>query len=205
MNKRKSLKDNLYVSLFWEFFKLGLFTIGGGMAMLPLIQDIVVEKKGWMSEEEAVDCIAVGQSLPGVIAINIGTYVGYRKHGIPGALAATFGVVLPAFVSIIILVALLGVIGDNRFVTGAFMGIKAAVCGLLIVTSVKLLMQMCKGRPGEPVKKGRVVFTVIMSLASLIAVGFFGITAVLVILAGIVIGIVYYRIVEMGGAREVDR
>ncbi len=192
------------INLFWEFFKIGLFTIGGGQAMIPQIQQVATEEKGWLDEEEMLDCITLGQSLPGVIAINIATYVGYRKRGTAGALAATFGVVLPAFLSILVLVALLGAIGDNRFVAGAFMGIKAAVCGLLIVTSVKLLMQMCRGKTGEDVKAGHVAFTVIMSLASLIAVGFFGITAILVILAGIVIGIVYYRLSKVRGSQGVD-
>jgi Chromate transport protein ChrA len=194
------------INLFWEFFKIGLFTIGGGAAMIPQIQHIATVEKRWLDNEEMLDCIAVGQSLPGVIAINIATYVGYRKRGTAGALAATFGVVLPAFVSILILAAVLTAIGDNRFVEGAFMGIKAAVCGLLIVTSIKLLLQMCGRGPGAlKVSRSRVVFTVIMSLASLLAVGFFGITAILVILAGIVIGIVYYRIESMKSSKEADR
>lgn len=197
--------DERLINLFWEFFKIGLFTIGGGAAMIPQIQQVATEEKKWLDNEEMLDCIALGQSLPGVIAINIGTYVGYRKRGIAGALAATIGVVLPAFVSILVLAAVLGAIGDNRFVAGAFIGIKAAVCGLLIVTSVKLLVQMCRGRDGSCAGKSHVVFTVIMSLLSLVAVGFFGITAVLVILAGIVIGIVYYRITAMNGSREVDK
>ena len=192
------------INLFWEFFKIGLFTIGGGAAMIPQIQHVATVEKKWLSDEEMLDCIAVGQSLPGVIAINIGTYVGYRKRGIAGALAATFGVVLPAFVSILILVAVLSAIGDNKFVAGAFMGIKAAVCGLLIVTSIKLLLQMCGRGGGKPVRKSRVVFTVIMALASLLAVGFFGITVIAVILAGIVIGIVYYRIESLKGSQEED-
>ena len=193
------------INLFWEFFKIGLFTIGGGAAMIPQIQQVATEEKGWLTEDEMLDCIAMGQSLPGVIAINIGTYVGYRQRGLAGALAATVGVVLPAFLSILILVAVLGAIGDNPWIAGAFTGIKAVVCGLLIVTSVKLLLQMCKGRDGNYAPKNHVVFTVIMSVLSLIAVGFFGITAVLVILAGIVIGIVYYRITVMNGSREVDK
>ena len=192
------------INLFWEFFKIGLFTIGGGAAMIPQIQHVATVEKGWLEDEEMLDCIAVGQSLPGVIAINIATYVGYRKRGIAGALAATFGVVLPAFLSILILVAVLSAIGDNKFVTGAFMGIKAAVCGLLIVTSIKLLLQMCSGKNGKPVRKSRVVFTVLMAAASLLAVGFFGVTVILVILAGIVIGIVYYRIETMKSSQEVD-
>ena len=196
--------DERLINLFWEFFKIGLFTIGGGAAMIPQIQQVATEEKKWLDNEEMLDCIALGQSLPGVIAINIGTYVGYRKRGIAGALAATIGVVLPAFVSILVLVAVLGAIGDNRFVAGAFMGIKAAVCGLLIVTSVKLLLQMCRGRDGKMLNKGRVAFTVILSVLSLLAVGFFGITAILVILAGIVIGIVYCRLEQLRDRQGVD-
>ena len=85
MSKLEKVKNNLFLQLFWTFFKLGLFTIGGGMAMIPLIQDIVVDKKKWMTEEEAVDCIAVSQGLPGVIAINMATYIGQTKKGILGA------------------------------------------------------------------------------------------------------------------------
>ena len=172
--------------------------------MIPQIQHVATVEKGWLDDEEMLDCIAVGQSLPGVIAINIATYVGYRQRGIAGALAATFGVVLPAFVSILILVAVLSAIGDNKFVAGAFMGIKAAVCGLLIVASIKLLLQMCSSKSGKPVRKSRVIFTVCMALASLLAVGFFGVTVILVILAGIVIGIAYYRIETMKNGQEVD-
>ncbi len=194
------------INLFWEFFKIGLFTIGGGAAMIPQIQHVATVEKGWLDDEEMLDCIALGQSLPGVIAINIATYVGYRKRGIAGAMAATIGVVLPAFVSILILVAVLSAIGDNRFIAGAFMGIKAAVCGLIIVSSIKLLLQMCgKGAGGRPVRTSRVVFTICMALASLLAVGFFGVTVILVILAGIVIGIVYYRIESLKGSQEVKR
>lgn len=194
------------INLFWEFFKIGLFTIGGGAAMIPQIQHVATVEKGWLDNEEMLDCIALGQSLPGVIAINIATYVGYRKRGIAGALAATIGVVLPAFVSILILAAVLNVIGDNKFVAGAFMGIKAAVCGLIIVSSIRLLLQMCgKGAGSKPVRKSRVVFTICIALASLLAVGFFGLTVILVVLAGIVIGIVYYRIESVKSSQEVQR
>lgn len=182
------------VSLFWEFFKIGLFTIGGGAAMLPQLQQ-TVNDKGWMDPDETLDAIALSQSLPGLIAVNVGTYVGYRKRGAAGAFWATLGVVLPAFFAIIIAVALLDVIGENRIVDGAFMGVKAAVCGLIIVTAVRLLKQMC-GRSSNQ-KSALIVFNIIMCLGSLLAVAFFGVTAILVILTGIVVGIVYYRIVEL--------
>lgn len=187
MNKGQSLKDNLYVALFWEFFKLGLFTIGGGMVMLPLIQTIVVEKKGWMSEEEAVDCMAVGQSLPGVIAINMATYIGRQKKGLPGALCATAGVILPSFIIIILIVELLQGIGDNSYVTGALTGIKAAATGLIGYSAYKI---------GRKVLIGP--FAWCLAVGAFVAIVWLGISAVWVVLAGILIGLVSTGICRTG-------
>lgn len=187
MNKGQSLKDNLYVALFWEFFKLGLFTIGGGMVMLPLIQTIVVEKKGWMSEEEAVDCMAVGQSLPGVIAINMATYIGRQKKGLPGALCATAGVILPSFIIIILIVELLQGIGDNSYVTGALTGIKAAATGLIGYSAYKI---------GRKVLTGP--FAWCLAVGAFVAIVWLGISAVWVVLTGILIGLVSTGICRTG-------
>jgi chromate transporter len=187
MNKGQWLKDNLYVALFWEFFKLGLFTIGGGMVMLPLIQTIVVEKKGWMSEEEAVDCMAVGQSLPGVIAINMATYIGRQKKGLPGALCATAGVILPSFIIIILIVELLQGIGDNSYVTGALTGIKAAATGLIGYSAYKI---------GRKVLTGP--FAWCLAVGAFVAIVWLGISAVWVVLAGILIGLVSTGICRTG-------
>lgn len=182
MNKGKTLKHNLYVELFWEFFKLGLFTIGGGMAMVPLIQNIVVEKKGWLSEEEAVDCIAIGQSLPGVIAINMATYIGKQKKGMAGALCATAGVILPSFIIIILIVELLEGLGDSTWLTGALTGIKAAVVGLIGYSAYKV---------GRKVLSG--AFPVMLAVLSFVAVALFGVNAVWMILVGIAAGLLFCR------------
>ncbi|MCQ2547117.1 MAG: chromate transporter [Clostridia bacterium] len=157
--------------------------------MIPQIQSLVVEEKKWMDAEEALDCIALGQSLPGVIAVNLATYVGYRQRGVAGAVWATLGITLPAFLSIIIALLLLGYIGDNQFVNGAFIGIKAAVCGLIVVTAVRLLKQMVGG------SKAKLVFSILMAAGSLLAVGIFGVTAILVIVIGIILGILFYVLV----------
>lgn len=180
MNKLKSLKDNLYLQLFYEFFKLGLFTIGGGMAMIPLIQNIVVDKKGWMSEEEAVDCIAVSQGLPGVIAINMATFIGRQKKGMLGSICATVGVILPSFLVIILIVELLHGIGNNAYLQGALAGIKAAATGLIAYSAYKV---------GKKVLTGP--FQWILAIGSFIAIAVFGVNAVWMILVGIVLGIVY--------------
>lgn len=180
MSKLKSLKDNLYLQLFYEFFKLGLFTIGGGLAMLPLIQNIVVEKKGWMSEEEAVDCIAVSQGLPGVIAINMATYIGRQKKGILGSVCATAGVILPSFIIIILIVELLQGIGDNPYLNGALMGIKAAATGLIAHSAYKV---------GKKVLTG--AFQWVLAVGAFAAIIFLGINAVWVIIAGILLGLLH--------------
>ncbi|MDD4376649.1 MAG: chromate transporter [Eubacteriales bacterium] len=169
--------------LFWTFFKLGIFTIGGGMAMIPLMQGIVVDKKGWMTEEEIVDCIAVSQGLPGVIAINMATYIGRKKKGFTGAVVATFGVILPSFIIIILVVELLKGIGDNKYVEGALLGIKAAAAGLIAFSAYKVGRQVLTGK-----------FQWIIAVSAFIAIIVFKINAVWVILSGIIAGIIYDKI-----------
>ena len=166
--------------LFLAFFKLGLFTIGGGYAMIPQMQQIAVTEHHWLTEEEVVDCIAISQSLPGIIAINMATYIGRKLHGFRGAVAATIGVVLPSFIIISLAVLVLGTIGDNPWVAGAFTGVKAAICGLILVSAVRLGRQVL-----------RTPFQWVLMIAALAAIGFFGINAVWVILAAAILGIIY--------------
>ncbi|MCI5721839.1 MAG: chromate transporter [Firmicutes bacterium] len=181
-DKLKRLKENMYVQLFLSFFKLGLFTIGGGMAMVPLIQGIVVDEKHWMTEEEAVDCIAVSQGLPGVIAINMATYIGHQKKGIPGAVTATLGVILPSFIIIILIIKILSGIGDNRFVNGALTGIKAAATGLIMFSAYKLGKQVLKGW-----------FQVALALCAFAAIVLLDVNAIWPIVGGIILGLIYTK------------
>lgn len=148
--------------------------------MLPLIQRTAVEDKGWMTEEEMVDCVAVAQSMPGVIAINAATYIGNRQKGFFGALAATLGVIMPSFIIIILAVLFLQAIGDNSYVNGAFVGIKAASCGLILAAALSLGKQILKNW-----------FTWMLAALSFIIIAVFDITAVWVILAGAVLGCIY--------------
>lgn len=146
--------------------------------MLPLIQNLVVEKKGWMTEEEAVDCMAIGQSLPGVIAINMATYIGRQKKGFFGALCATVGVVLPSFIIIILIIELLTHIGDSAYISGALTGIKAAATGLIGYSAYKM---------GKKILKG--TFSWMLAIGAFVAIVWKGISAVWVILAGIAFGL----------------
>lgn len=124
--------------LFYTFLKIGTFTFGGGYAMIPAIRRETAEDRKWMGEEEIADCIAVCQSLPGAFAVNSAVFIGKKVKGIPGAIAAGFGMVLPAFVAIIVILLFLGQIEDNVYVIGAFEGIKAASAALIAVTVYQL-------------------------------------------------------------------
>lgn len=143
----KELKTmKLIWDLFFTFLKIGSFTFGGGLAMLPLIRKAAVEEKGWMTEDEITDCFAIGQSLPGVLAINSAIYIGNRTKGIIGSIAATLGVILPAFISIVVILLFLGKIENNLYVLGAFEGIKAASAALISVAAYKMGKQILKGK-----------------------------------------------------------
>ena len=178
--EKKPFSENIYFRLFLAFFKLGLFTFGGGMAMVPLLQDKMCKEYGWMTEEEVVDCLAVSQGLPGVIAINMATYTGYFMKGLRGALAATFGMILPSFLIIILVVCVLEGFNENPYVQGALTGINAASCGLILWAAIKLGRQVLKS-----------AFAWIMAVAAFIAIAVFDISAVWAILTGIAAGIIY--------------
>ena len=120
----------ILLELLFTFMKIGAFTFGGGYAMLPLIEAEVI-RHGWLSEEELVNFIAVSESTPGPFAINISTYVGMETAGLPGAIAATFGVVLPSFVIILIVARIYEAFRRNKIVTGCMSGLKPAVIGLI--------------------------------------------------------------------------
>lgn len=118
------------LELFWAFFKIGAFTFGGGYAMLPLIQ-AEVERHGWMMASELVNFVAVSESTPGPLAVNIATYVGMELAGLPGALCSTVGVVLPSFLVILIVARCFERFRQSRLVKGCMSGLKPAVVGLI--------------------------------------------------------------------------
>lgn len=129
------------LEVFVTFFKLGLFTIGGGVAMIPILSNIMVKDKKWFTEDEMIDIIAICQGLPGVIAINMATYVGFKKRGLIGSFVATFGVILPSFVIIVIIAKGMNFIDGNPYVQGALGGLRAAALGLIIIA----VYQVAKG------------------------------------------------------------
>ena len=132
----KKWKDCL--ALFTSFFKIGAFTFGGGLAMIPLIQKEAVESHTWISDEELLEIVAIAESTPGPIAINSATFVGHRVAGFWGSLCATFGVVLPSFIVISIIARVLDQFQHFKPVQYAFFGIRAGVLALVLQSLVKM-------------------------------------------------------------------
>ena len=131
---------NLYLDLFFTFFRIGAVTFGGGYAMLPILQREVVEKKKWATEEELVDYYAIGQCTPGVIAVNVGTFIGRKYKGIPGGVIATLGVVSPSVVIITVIAALISNFAGIGWVQDALGGIRICVC-VFIFNAVRRLIK----------------------------------------------------------------
>lgn len=132
--------------LFFTFFKIGSFTFGGGLAMLPLIQREAVDVHHWVNEEEIVDYFAVAQSVPGVVAVNSSIMVGNKVLGKSGAVFAAMGIILPAFISIMIIFAFLSGLSQNPYVDKVFSGIKAASVALILLASIKLGKAVLKSK-----------------------------------------------------------
>ena len=130
----------IYLQLFIEFFLIGLFTFGGGYAMIPLVRETVLEN-GWLSEAQFYDFIGVCESTPGPIAINMATFVGSDQAGVLGSACATLGVVLPSFIIILIIAIISGKFLKNKYVQRALKGIKAVVLGLIISTGLVFVIK----------------------------------------------------------------
>ena len=139
MPERPSLR-----SLFWTFFKIGLFTFGGGYAMIPLIESVCVEQRAWITHEEMMRVTVIAESTPGPIAINCATFVGNRRRGVSGAAAATIGVVLPSFLVIVGISFFLERFLEITVIANAFRGIRIAVSLLILRAGLRMLRKMEK-------------------------------------------------------------
>lgn len=124
--------------VFLSFAKIGVMTFGGGYAMLPILQRELAEKRNWATEEELIDYYAIGQCTPGVIAVNVATFVGRKRKGIPGGIVATFGLAAPSIIIITLVAAFLRRFAEYPVVKNAFAGIRACVCVLVINAVVKM-------------------------------------------------------------------
>lgn len=129
----------IYLQLFFEFFKTGLFAVGGGMATLPFLYDMA-DKTGWFTSGQLADMIAVSESTPGPIGVNMATYVGYTTAGIGGGIIATLGLVIPSIIIIIIISYFLKSFRENKYVDAAFYGLRPASTGLIAAAGMTVVM-----------------------------------------------------------------
>lgn len=137
-------KIKLWGQLFWSFFKIGGMTFGGGLTMLPMLEHELVQKKEWVTEEELLDCYAIGQCTPGIIAVNTATFVGYKKGKISGGIFATLGMVCPSILIITIVAMFLKNFMDNVWFQHALQGVRGVVCALLCNTVINLCKKSLK-------------------------------------------------------------
>ena len=189
----------MIASLFFTFFKIGLFTFGGGYAMIAQIREIVVDKMGWLDEKELMEVIAVAESTPGPIAINMATYVGYKKKGFLGSLAATLGVIIPSVVILYAISLFLDSFMANKYVAYAFTGIKCAVAFLILRAGFDMLKKMTR-RPLN-IAVFCAVFTA-MIILELFALSF---SSIVFILAGGLLGILACLMTDKKDDGEVSR
>ena len=143
---RKAVGKSVLIELVMTFAKIGLFTFGGGYAMLSIIEDICVEKKNWITHDEMMNITVIAESTPGPIAINCATYVGYKKGKLPGAILATLGVAVPSFVIIFVISMFLEGFLEIAWIAHAFQGIKLAVGILILDAALKMIRKMPKKR-----------------------------------------------------------
>lgn len=129
----------IYLRLFYEFFKTGLFAVGGGMATLPFLS-AMGERTGWFTQAQLTDMIAVSESTPGPIGVNMATYVGWQSAGIPGGIVATLGLITPSVIIILIIAAFLKSFRDNAYVERVFYGIRPASTGLVAAAGVSVML-----------------------------------------------------------------
>lgn len=178
MEKKKS---EVLLDLFITFMKIGAFTIGGGLAMLPVIEKEIVDRKRYISQEEIVDAFAASQSLPGIIAINSSIYIGYRIAGFTGAAVSAIGVTLPSFVAILAIAILFSTVSGNEYVNRALTGVKAGVAGLIAVTIVRMGRRVIRD-----------IFGLVLAIGAFVLVTWFGVSIVLAIGAGALLGFLIY-------------
>ena len=168
----------IHLELFWSFFQIGLFSIGGGYAAMPLIQHQVVELHPWLTLEQFSDIITISQMTPGPIAINTSVFIGYKTRGVAGAAAAVCGAVLPSFICILVIAIFFAQVRHNVVVDAAFKGMRPAVVALIVVPTISLA-------------RGMHPALIVVAVATALAVWWFGLSPIWLIAAGAAAGILW--------------
>lgn len=172
---------NIFLELLISFVKIGFLTIGGGYVMLPMMQSELIDKKHWITEEELLDYYAVGQSTPGIIAVNVATFVGYKKAGVIGGIVATLGIISPSLIIITALAGVIQSIDQYPNVQKAMSGINVAVCALITDATLNFI------------KKGVKNFvTLLVLLASFLLIYYVKVPSYLIVLGAAFLGTITY-------------
>lgn len=179
----KTKLRNLF-ELFFVFFKIGAVTFGGGLAMLSILQKELVDKRNWTTKENLLDYFAIGQSTPGIIAVNVATFLGYNRAGVLGACFATLGVVTPSIIIISVIATFLTGFSENLYVKKALKGINIAVAALLVKIVYNFRQKLTQS-----------IFTFILGLVAFSLVAFFKVNTVFVVLGAVLVGILYHFVV----------
>lgn len=167
-----------FFDLFFAFAHVGLFTFGGGLAMMPMLQKELIDKRHWITEEELIDYYAVGQSTPGIIAVNVATFVGYKQLGVMGGIIATLGIIFPSIVIIMLLAGGINSISEYPRVQAALKGINVAVAALLTSVIVKFAKKTIKN-----------VWNVLFMIISFVCIFFIKVPSYIVIIAALGLGL----------------
>ena len=184
----------ILLDLFLTFAKIGLFTFGGGYAMIPLIEDNCVTKKQWISHDEMMNITVISESTPGPIAINCATYIGYKQKGIRGAVSATIGMALPSFCIIFLISLFLNRFLEIRWIANAFKGIKLAVGILILDAAIRMIRKMPKKPWPVAITIGGFLIMMAVNIFS------FHISSIMLLLAAGLLGLALFsRHPERGG------
>lgn len=175
--------------LFISFLKIGAFTFGGGYAMVPLIEREVIDKRGWVEREDFLDLLTIAQSAPGPIALNTAVFVGYRIKGLKGAFASVAGIVLPSFVIILLVAIFFADIRQNCYVDAAFRAMRPAVVALIVAPIVGLA-------------KGMNLWLLPIAALTAVAVWWWGISPIYVLISGALLGLMWSIIIVRKGGKQ---
>ena len=187
-------KKFILLELFLTFFRIGIFTLGGGYVMIPLIEREMVHKKKWIAEEDIVDIIAITQSIPGALATNMAALVGYRISKVKGAIVSVLGVIFPSFIIIVLVAAFFTQIKDLVLVQNAFLGIRSVVVGLIAAASIRIL------------KKAAVdILTSIILVTTFVLLIMTSIEPAFIIIGGLVFGLISYYFFPKHKQKVIDR
>lgn len=184
-----------YLDLFLGFLEVGFFSFGGGYVAIPLIRDVVLSH-GWLTEDMLTHMIAVSESTPGPIMVNLATYIGSSQGGLLGALIATLTVVMPAFLFIVVIMAVLGKLVGNRYYQAILRGLKPCIIGIILATGIYMAVQNCVPKESLNIDLTALLLTGVLSLVYFGSRKFRknGISPILLILLSAVAGVIVYGI-----------